>query len=320
MARATAEVAEPTAQAAIAAQAVPRQALQAAPAAQATAAVQVEPAAAPQEAQVAQAEAQAQATVAVVQAADADKTKKNVKNENSRKVVLVFFITFAQIFHAVKIINFAASNTIINQYVAELRDIKVQSDRGTFRYNLQRIGQLMAYEISKTLHYSEKTIQTPLDVAKANTPDDEIVLATVFRAGLPFHEGFLDIFDHAGNAFVSAYRYYLDEKHESVGIKVEYLAAPDLTDKTLIIADPMLATGGSLELAYQALCTKGIPKQLHLCCVIAAQDGIDNLMKLFKPLDNVTLWCAAIDPILNEHKYIVPGLGDAGDLAYGDKI
>ena len=179
---------------------------------------------------------------------------------------------------------------------------------------------MIAYEVSKTLQYSEKDVQTPLAMAKANTPDDEIVLATVFRAGLPFHQGFLDVFDHAGNAFVSAYRYYLDEKHENVGIKVEYLAAPDLTDKTVIIADPMLATGGSLELAYQALCTKGIPTQLHLCCVIAAQDGIDNLMKLFKPLDNVTLWCAAIDPILNEHKYIVPGLGDAGDLAYGDKI
>ena len=218
------------------------------------------------------------------------------------------------------IINFAKTNSIINQYVAELRDIKVQADRNNFRHNLQRIGQMMAYEVSKTLQYSEKEIRTPLAMVKANTPDDELVLATVYRAGLPFHQGFLDVFDHAGNAFVSAYRYYLDEKHESVGIKVEYLAAPDLTDKTVIIADPMLATGGSLELAYQALCTKGIPKHLHLCCVIAAQDGIENLKKLFKPLDNVTLWCAAIDPILNEHKYIVPGLGDAGDLAYGDKI
>ena len=219
-----------------------------------------------------------------------------------------------------KIINFAETNSVINQYVAELRDVRIQADRNTFRHNLQRIGQMMAYEVSKTLQYSEKTIQTPLATAKANTPDDEIVLATVFRAGLPFHQGFLDVFDHAGNAFVSAYRYYLDDAHEKVGIKVEYLAAPDLTDKTVIIADPMLATGGSLELAYQALCTKGIPKHLHLCCVIAAQDGIDNLLKLFKPLDSVTLWCAAIDPILNEHKYIVPGLGDAGDLAYGEKI
>lgn len=219
-----------------------------------------------------------------------------------------------------KIINFAERNSIINQYVAELRDVRIQSDRNTFRHNLQRIGQMMAYEVSKTLTYSVKEIQTPLAAAKVSTHDDDIVLATVFRAGLPFHQGFLDVFDHADNAFVSAYRYYLDEKHEDVGIKVEYLAAPDLTNKTLIIADPMLATGGSLQLAYEALCTKGIPKQLHLCCVIAAQTGVDNIMKLFKPLDNVTLWCAAIDPILNEHKYIVPGLGDAGDLAYGDKI
>ena len=219
-----------------------------------------------------------------------------------------------------KIINFSDSNSIINQYVAELRDVNRQADRNTFRHNLERIGQLMAYEVSKTLTYSEKEIQTPLAMAKASTHDDEIVLATVFRAGLPFHQGFLNVFDHAGNAFVSAYRYYMDEKHEEVGIKVEYLAAPDLTNKTLIIADPMLATGGSLQLAYEALCTKGIPKQLHLCCVIAAQAGVDNILKMFKPLDNVTLWCAAIDPILNEHKYIVPGLGDAGDLAYGDKI
>ena len=219
-----------------------------------------------------------------------------------------------------KIVNFADSNSVINQYVAELRDIRIQNDRNTFRHNLERIGQLMAYEVSKTLTYSVKEIQTPLAKAKANTHDDEIVLATVFRAGLPFHQGFLDVFDHAGNAFVSAYRYYMDEKHEEVGIKVEYLAAPDLTNKTLIIADPMLATGGSLQLAYEALCTKGIPRQLHLCCVIAAQAGVDNILKMFKPLDNVTLWCAAIDPVLNEHKYIVPGLGDAGDLAYGDKI
>ena len=219
-----------------------------------------------------------------------------------------------------KIVNFANSQSVINEYVAALRDVKIQADRNTFRHNLQRIGQMMAYEVSKTLHYSEKTVQTPLGAAKTMTPDDDIVLATVFRAGLPYHQGFLDVFDHAGNAFVSAYRYYMDEKHEEVGIKVEYLAAPDLTNKTLIIADPMLATGGSLQLAYEALCTKGIPKQLHLCCVIAAQTGVDHIMQLFKPLDNVTLWCAAIDPILNEHKYIVPGLGDAGDLAYGDKI
>ena len=219
-----------------------------------------------------------------------------------------------------KVINLSDSNSVLNKYMSELRNINVQNDRMRFRQNVVRIGHVEAYEISKFLTYSQKTIQTPLDKCAINTYDDKVVVGTVFRAGLPLHQAFLDIFDEAGNAFVSAYRYYLDEKHEQVGIKVEYLAAPDLTDKTVIIADPMLATGGSLELAYQALCTKGIPKQLHLCCVIAAQAGIDNLQKLFKPLDNVTLWCAAVDPILNEHKYIVPGLGDAGDLAYGDKI
>ena len=219
-----------------------------------------------------------------------------------------------------EIVNFATSDSIINQYVAELRDVGAQANRSTFRHNLQRIGHMMAYEVSKTLQYSQKQIRTPLGTAQASTPDDHIVLATVFRAGLPFHQGFLDVFDQADNAFVSAYRYYRDERQEQVGIKVEYLASPALTDKTVIIVDPMLATGGSLALAYQALCTKGVPKQLHLCSVIAAQTGIDNLKELFKPLENVTLWCAAIDPILDEHKYIVPGLGDAGDLAYGGKL
>ena len=217
------------------------------------------------------------------------------------------------------IINFAESNSIINQYVAELRDIKIQGDRNTFRHNLQRIGQMMAYEVSKTLHYSEKTLLTPLAEAKANTPDDEVVLATVFRAGLPFHQGFLDVFDHAGNAFVSAYRYYLDEKHESVGIKVEYLAAPDLTDKTLIIADPMLATGGSMAAAYEALLKTGTPKHVHIASVIATQEGIDVVCNAIGPRD-ATIWCAAIDPEMNEHKYIVPGFGDAGDLCYGEKL
>ena len=218
------------------------------------------------------------------------------------------------------IIDFSKTKSVINQYVAELRDVNIQSDRNRFRHNLERIGQMIAYEVSKELHYSEKEIETPLAKAVVNTPDEDLVIATIFRAGLPFHQGFLAVFDHAGSAFVSAYRYYLDEKQERVGIKVEYLAAPALTDKTLIMADPMLATGGSFELAYQALCTKGIPRHLHLCCVIASQFGVERLLSLFKPLENVTLWCGAIDPILNEHKYIVPGLGDAGDLAYGDKI
>ena len=219
-----------------------------------------------------------------------------------------------------KVINFSKQSTVINQYVAELRDVNIQKDRARFRHNLERIGQFMAYEISKTLQYSEKVIQTPLAQAKANTPDDPIVLSTIFRAGLPFHQGFLKVFDNAGNAFVSAYRYYKDKECKNIGIKIEYIASPDLTGKTLIIADPMLATGGSLELGYNAFCTKGTPATVHLCCVIAAQKGVDYIKKSFADYDNVTLWCAAIDPELDEHCYIVPGLGDAGDLAYGDKL
>lgn len=219
-----------------------------------------------------------------------------------------------------KIINFAESNSVVNKYVAELRDAKIQGDRMRFRHNLTRIGQLMAYEVSKTLRYSEKKVKTPLGTAKASTHDDDVVIGTIFRAGLPFHQGFLDVFDEAGNAFVSAYRYYKDKECKNVGINIEYIASPNLTGKTLIIADPMLATGGSMELGYEAFCTKGVPSSVHLCCVIASQKGVDYVKEAFCKFDHVTLWCAAIDPTLNEHAYIVPGLGDAGDLAYGEKM
>lgn len=218
-----------------------------------------------------------------------------------------------------KVINLSKSNSILNTFLAELRDVNVQSERMRFRQNIVRIGHVEAYEISKFLSYSEKTIQTPLDKCEVNTCDDEIVVGTVFRAGLPLHQSFLDIFDKAGNAFVSAFRYYKDREMNEVGIKVEYCASPDLNGKTLILVDPMLATGGSLELAYDALKTKGTPKRLVMACVIASQRGIDYLKKVF-PSDDVVLVCGAIDPVLNEHKYIVPGLGDAGDLMYGDKI
>ena len=218
-----------------------------------------------------------------------------------------------------KVINLSKSNSILNTFLAELRDVNIQTERMRFRQNIVRIGHVEAYEISKFLSYSEKTIQTPLDKCEVNTCDDEIVVGTVFRAGLPLHQSFLDIFDKAGNAFVSAFRYYKDREMNEVGIKVEYCASPDLNDKTLILVDPMLATGGSLELAYDALKTKGTPKRLVMACVIASQRGVDYLKKVF-PSDDVVLVCGAIDPILNEHKYIVPGLGDAGDLMYGDKI
>lgn len=218
-----------------------------------------------------------------------------------------------------KVINLSENSSVLNKYMSELRDVNVQGDRMRFRQNIVRIGHVEAYEISKYLTYSQKTIQTPLDKCQVSTYDDQVVIGTVFRAGLPLHQAFLDIFDEAGNAFVSAYRYYKDREMNEVGIKVEYCASPNLDGKTLILVDPMLATGGSMELAYEALKTKGTPSRLVMACVIAAQSGVDYLQKVF-PSDDIVLVCGAIDPVLNDHKYIVPGLGDAGDLMYGDKI
>ena len=217
-----------------------------------------------------------------------------------------------------KIINLADRNSILNQYVAEIRDVNIQTERMRFRRNIERIGECMAYEMSKELTYSVKQVQTPLGVAPASTPDDSLVIATVFRAGLPLHAGFLNVFDCAGNAFVSAYRYYKDKDCRTIDVHIEYIATPDLTGKTLMLVDPMLATGESMELAYKAFLTKGRPARLLIACVIASRQGVEHLQRLF-PDDDVQLWCAVIDPELNERSYIVPGLGDAGDLAYGDK-
>lgn len=217
-----------------------------------------------------------------------------------------------------KIINLSQTNSIINKYLLEMRDEQYQKNRLLFRNNIMRIGEMEAFEISKTLDYREETVKTPLGTCNINVPDDKIVLATIFRAGLPFHNGFLNIFDHAGNAFVSAYREYTDEAHTQVGIHVEYLATPNIDNMNLIIADPMLATGGSMEMGYKALITKGTPKHIHVACVLAAPEGIEHIKKTFP--DNTTIWCAAIDEGLNEHKYIVPGFGDAGDLCYGNKL
>lgn len=218
-----------------------------------------------------------------------------------------------------KIINLSEQNSIINQYMAEMRDVDYQKNRFLFRNNIMRIGEFEAFEISKTLDYQAQQVTTPLGVATVNIPTDKIVLATIFRAGLPFHNGFLNVFDHAGNAFVSAYREYTDAEHHNVGIHVEYLATPNIDGKTLILADPMLATGGSMELGYKAILSKGTPKCVHVACVMACPEGIEHIKKTF-PDQETTVWCAAIDPELNEHKYIVPGFGDAGDLCYGDKI
>lgn len=215
-------------------------------------------------------------------------------------------------------INLGATDSVVNRYVAELRDVDYQSNRALFRNNIRRIGQCMAYEISKMLRYSYSDVTTPLGVARMSLPVDDIVIATVLRAGLPFHEGFLDIFDHAGSAFVSAYRMYTNREHTEVGVRAEYMAAPSLEGKTLIIVDPMLATGGSMAAAYEALLRHGEPSALHIACVIATAEG-QSVVAEAVPQETV-LWCAAIDGGMNEHKYIVPGFGDAGDLCYGDKL
>lgn len=212
--------------------------------------------------------------------------------------------------------NFAKERSLINQYMTELRDINVQTDMLRFRRNLERIGEIMAYEISKTLDYKTIDTTTPLANAKSEIISTPLVLATIFRAGVPFHQGFLNYFDHAENAFVSAYRKYKEK--ENFDVCIEYLASPRLDGKTLILADPMLATGASMELSYRALLTKGEPAHIHVASVIASRQAVDYIKEKF-PEEKTTVWIGAVDPEINSHSYIVPGLGDAGDLAYGIK-
>jgi uracil phosphoribosyltransferase len=214
--------------------------------------------------------------------------------------------------------NLGENNSILNQFIAELRDIHIHGDRLRFRENIKRIGEIMSYEISKTLQYKTIDVQTPLGVKTVSVPDEQIVLATILRAGLPFHQGFLSYFDKVENAFISASRKY-NEDHSDFTIEVGYLSSPSIEGKTLIIIDPMLATGSSLDLSYQTMLHRGSPAKIHVACVIASQQGIDAACKIF-PEDRTTVWAAAVDPYLDDKAYIVPGLGDAGDLAYGEKI
>ena len=217
-----------------------------------------------------------------------------------------------------QIINFSEQNTVINQYMAELRDRSHQKNRMVFRRNIERIGEMMAYELSKTLDYKPKTVTTPLGTIDVSLPKEDLVVATVLRAGLLFHQGFLNVFDKAENAFVSAYRMYTNREHTEVGIHTEYMASPSVKGKTLLVVDPMLATGGSMVASIEALLKTGKPKRIHVCCVIAAPEGIE-FVKQTLPEDS-TIWCAAIDAGMNEQKYIVPGFGDCGDLCYGEKL
>ena len=215
-----------------------------------------------------------------------------------------------------KIVNLGESNSVLNRFVSELRDVDIQKDSLRFRRNIERIGEIMAYEISKDFTYTRKDIQTPLGIAPMNTPDDRIVISTILRAGLPYHQGFLSYLDYAENAFVSAYRKYKDRLN--FDIHIEYIASPRLTEKTLIITDPMLATGSSMELAYEALLTQGHPAHIHVASIIASKQAIEYLQRKM-PDDKTTIWIAALDDELDDHSYIIPGLGDAGDLAYGEK-
>ena len=217
-----------------------------------------------------------------------------------------------------KVVNLSEHNSVLNMYLREIRDVEIQKDPLRFRRNIERIGEVMAIEVSKELDYEQTNVQTPLGVAPVNTISDNLVLATILRAGLPLHQGFLNIFDRAENAFLSAYR-RVNAKGE-LEIVAEYMAAPSIDGKTLIVADPMLATGMSMEVGYLALLRHGKPKHAHLCCTIGTPQAIECLRKSLNDSPDVTVWCAAIDPVLNEKKYIVPGLGDAGDLCYGVKI
>lgn len=214
-----------------------------------------------------------------------------------------------------KVIDFSETRSIINQYMMELRDETIQKDMLRFRHNITRMGELMAYEVSKTLEYRKTTTKTCLGDAATETLSEPLVLSTILRAGLPLHQGMNNVFDHAENAFVSAYRKYIDE--DKFIIHIEYIACPRIDGKTLVICDPMLATGSSMELAYEALCTKGTPGKIHLVSVIASKQAIEFIKDKFP--EDTTLWVAAIDDEINSHKYIVPGLGDAGDLCYGEK-
>ncbi len=219
-----------------------------------------------------------------------------------------------------KVINLSEQPSLLNQYLKEMRSINTQKDSMRFRRNIERIGEMMAVEISRTFSYAVEEVQTPLAVAPVAVPQDQVVLGTLLRAGLPMHQGFLNMMDGAENAFISAYRQEtIGRKGETqIAIVSEYLAAPSIEGKTLILVDPMLATGLSMEVAYKALLSHGTPKSVHLACLFGTPQAIEHLSKTM-PQDT-TLWCAVIDPMLNEKKYIVPGLGDAGDLCFGEKL
>lgn len=213
------------------------------------------------------------------------------------------------------IVNLSEKNSIANRFVADLRDVNVQKDRMRFRRNLERLGEVLAYEISQKLDYRPQQVETPLGEAQVSLPSQRIVLATILRAGVPMHQGLLNFFDQADNAFVSAYRRH--HKDGSFEIAVEYVSCPNLDDCVLIVADAMLATGASIELAVKELSRFGTPAQIHIAAAIASVQGLDFLRRT---VQGAHYWIGALDEELTAKSYIVPGLGDAGDLAYGPKL
>ena len=214
-----------------------------------------------------------------------------------------------------KIFNFSEYSSLYNKFLSELRDAQIQKDSMRFRKNLERIGEISAYEISKEMDHQSLTTNTPLGVSQTNVPKDNLVLATILRAGLPLHTGLLNYFDHAENCFISAYR-----NHSSANdfeVEIEYLASPNIQGKVVLLSDTMLASGQSMVLAYNALLKRGTPAKVHIVSVIGSQQGIDLVSENFPK--NTTLWIGGVDPKMTTQSYIVPGLGDAGDLAFGEK-
>jgi uracil phosphoribosyltransferase len=213
--------------------------------------------------------------------------------------------------------NLGTNNSIFNQFLSEIRDQEIQQDRMRFRRNMERLGEIFAYEISKKLDYAPTEITSPLGLAEMNILKEYPVVATILRAGLPLHQGFLNYFDRSDNAFISAYRRH--HKNGRFDIELEYLSCPNISDKVLILTDPMLATGASLELTYKSLLQYGKPKHTHIVTAIASVEGINNIKRKLNMKD-ITLWIGALDDEMTAQSYIVPGLGDAGDLAFGEKI
>jgi uracil phosphoribosyltransferase len=216
-----------------------------------------------------------------------------------------------------KIHHIGESNSVLNTFISEIRDDKIQKDSLRFRRNIERIGEVLSYELSKYLSYSEASVTTPLGKKKMQLPSNDLVLCSILRAGLPLHQGLLNYFDKAENAFISAYRHH-PKNNDEFEIVVEYFASPEVENKTLLLADPMLATGQSLVAVYEAIKKHGTPKELHIVVVLGSKEGIEFIQNNFP--ENTHLWVAAIDDKLNSKGYIVPGLGDAGDLAFGQKL